>query len=377
MAEEVAPSFFDTNAFSIRESMIAFYEGVTGRTLQPAEVEILLFGAFAYRETVHKADCNNAALQNLAPFSTFPVLDFLAKNVGIKQRNPAQSARTTINFVLNNTHPDMVIEAGTRASHIDGSPVFAVIEDTFVPNGTDDIDILCEATDPGTFANGYSAGTITELIDPFTDFISCENTDTTAGGSEEETDEQLRERIYVAPDSFAACGPVDAYKFHALSAHPTIIDVRVEMPEIGKAYPPSGTVAIYPLTDTVPTPAVVLAAVTAACNGESARPGTDTVVVTAPTAVNYSIVAALTLYKGADDESVLSLVNDALTAFTQQKAKKLGQDIVKNQVERLCIVDGQVYDVVLSSIPSNITIAPNEFGNCTAITVTIAGYTNG
>jgi phage-related baseplate assembly protein len=186
----------------------------------------------------------------------------------------------------------------------------------------------------------------------------------------------LRERIYVAPESFAACGPVDAYKFFALSAHPTIIDVKVEGPEPGKAYPPAGTVAIYPLTATVPTPQVVLDAVTAACTGESRIPATDTVAVIAPTAVNYSIVASLTLYKGADDTLILSQINDALTTFTQDKAKKLGLDIVKKQVESLMMLEG-VFDVSLSSITDNITVEASEFANCTAITITIGGYTNG
>jgi phage-related baseplate assembly protein len=376
MAEEVAPSFFDTNAFTIRDNMIAFYESATGRTLQPAEVEIFLFGAFAYRETVFRSDANNAALQNLAPFSNFPVLDFLAKNVGIIQRNPATAAKCTITFTLNTGHGDIVIEAGTRISHPDGSPIFSVIEDTLVLSGVDTVDVECEATDTGTFANGYAIGTINVLLDVFTDFDSCSNATATSGGSEEETDEQLRERIYVAPESFAACGPVDAYKFFALSAHPTIIDVKVEGPEPGKAYPPAGTVAIYPLTATVPTPQVVLDAVTAACTGESRIPATDTVAVIAPTAVNYSIVASLTLYKGADDTLILSQINDALTTFTQDKAKKLGLDIVKKQVESLMMLEG-VFDVSLSSITDNITVEASEFANCTAITITIGGYTNG
>lgn len=374
MANE--PEFFETNAFDIRESMIAFYESETGRTLSPAEVEVLLFGAFAYRETVFRADANAAALLNLVQFSRAPILDYLAQNVGIKQRNPATPSETKIKFTLTTGHADVVIQAGTRVSHADGSPVFAVKEDTLVLTAIEEIELDCECTDLGAFSNGYAIGTITELLDSFTGFDSCENTTITAGGSEQETDEQLRERTYLASEIFSTAGSEAAYKFLALSAHPTIIDVKVEFPEVGKAYPPAGTVAIYPLTPTIPTPDVVLLAVELACTGEDKNPGTDTVVVASPTSVNYTIVAVLTLYNGADDEQILSVVNESLTNFTQEKSKKLGLDIVKNQVEKLCLEEG-VYDVSLTSIPSTIEIEPNEVANCTGITVTIGGYTNG
>jgi phage-related baseplate assembly protein len=39
-----------------------------------------------------------------------------------------------------------------------------------------------------------------------------------------EADEDLRQRIVLAPESFSVAGPELAYVFHARSAHPDVLD---------------------------------------------------------------------------------------------------------------------------------------------------------
>ena len=376
MATLSIPEFISADAAEIKADMIAFYEGLTGRTLAPADTETLLFNTFVYREIIYRNTANDAALQNLAAFATFPVLDYLAQNVGIPERLPAQKAKANVMFTLLTGHSNLVIQAGTRVSHPDGVPVFAVIEDTFVGSSVDEIEIECEAETEGTAANGFDPGAINVLIDSFADADTVENTTTTAGGSEEETDEQLRQRIYLAPTAFSNCGSIEAYRFFALSAHPSIIDVAVEGPEVGKAYPPTGVVAIYPLTGTVPTPTAVLNAVEAICSANDKRPCTDTVEVSAPTAMNYAINVSLMLYNGADDQAVIDTITDALNSYKETKGSKLGSDIIREQIIALCMVEG-VYKPTLSSPASDVQVPNSSFGNCTGITVTIAGFTNG
>lgn len=375
MAELTVPEFFSANAFEIKEDMIAYYEGITGKTLQPAEVEMFLFGAYCYRETVWRNNANNTALQNLLEFSTFPVLDFLVEGVGVK-RTPPQKAQTKIRFVLDAGHPAFTIQAGTRISHSQGTPVFEVMEDTLVAISVLEIDVQCESLTTGSDSNGFAIGTIATLIDSFTYFDSCENIDITAGGSAEETDEQLRKRAFLAPAAFSMAGPLDAYKFHALGAHPDILDVSVEGPEIGKVFPSAGTVAIYPLTAVVPTPEVVLQAVRNACDGAKNRPDTDTVFVAAPTAVNYAIQVDLTLYNGADDDFIVAAITELLTTYEQTKGKALGLNIVREHIIALCVLEG-VYKPNLILPAADVTVESSKFGNCTGVTVNVIAYTNG
>ncbi len=382
MADLPIPEFISADPDQIEADQIAAYEAIVGRTIYPAEVESILFKVWASRETQLRNDINDAALQNLAPFSIFPILDYLAQNMGILNRLPSQFATTTAIFTLSGGHPNMVIQSGTRISHPDGQPVFSVIDDTFVLAGVTEVSIPVISTIAGTIGNGFGPGTITTLIDSFTDYVSVTNSIVTSGGSEEETDEQLRQRIYLATSAFSVAGPIDAYKFHTFSAHPSIIDVSVQGPEIGVPYPGAGTVAIYPLTDVVPTPSAVLDAVETKFAVENIRPTTDTVVVIAPTAINYTIDVALTLYNGADDVAIVSAVTAALNLYADNKGNKLGLDIVRTQIGELCIPEDQgdtqgVYDYVLTSPATNISVPKSSFGNCTGVTVTIAGYTNG
>lgn len=370
------PDFFAADAAQIESEIKSFYESLTGKTLNPADTETFLFKTMVFREVIYRNNNNSAALQNLAAFATFPVLDYLAQNVGIIGRNAAQKATTKIEFVLQTGHPNLVIQAGTRISHENGTPVFEVPEDVLVVSGVDTIEIECISVDSGVLANGFASGTIKVLLDTFTYFDSCENTTITSGGSEEETDEQLRERIYLAPAAFSSCGPIDAYKFFALSAHPDIIDVAVVGPETGQSYPPPGVVAIYVLTNTQPTPSSVIAAVEQICSPENKRPTTDVVEVAGATAVDYAIQVNVTLYKGADDQSIIQQMTDLLNIYKNEKKSKLGLDVVREQISALCVLDG-VYKPNLVSPAADVAISKSEFANCTGITINIVGYSNG
>jgi phage-related baseplate assembly protein len=163
---------------------------------------------------------------------------------------------------------------------------------------------------------------------------------------------------------------VGAYKFHAQSADPTIVDVAITSPV-------PGTVNIYPLVEgAVVTPAPVLSAVQAKCSDEKVRPLTDTVQVLSPTITNYTITVQLTLYTWADQTSVEDQVDENLSAFTLEKQKQLGRDIVLNQIIAQCMVEG-VYSVSVVSPVADIVIAPTAVGKCTAINVSTVALTNG
>ena len=64
-----------------------------------------------------------------------------------------------------------------------------------------------------------------------------------SGGSEQEDNDRFRERIKLAPESFTNAGSRMAYRFHAMQAHPNIVDVAVLSPV-------PGTVELYPLLST-------------------------------------------------------------------------------------------------------------------------------
>ena len=98
---------------------------------------------------------------------------------------------------------------------------------------------------------------------------SVRNTEITSGGADIESDENLAERIYLAPSGYSVAGPDDAYEYHTMAYNQDIIDVKVSSPApteveirflIGEGEIPTGTVIkgleeylqdnnIRPLTD--------------------------------------------------------------------------------------------------------------------------------
>jgi len=371
MAE--APIFVENDVQKLVDEFIAEYESLTGRIIYPAQVERLITNAIAYRESLLRQAIQDAATQNLVAFSRAPVLDYLGELVGVR-RIGALPAECTIRFTLQANPSGVTVPEGTRISSVDGRVLFATDDELNIAAGVlvGEINATCEVD--GEVGNGYTAGQVATIVDPLMFVATVTNLQTTAGGSETETDENLRERIRLAPSTFSNAGSIGAYFYWAKTANPNIIDVAITNPV-------PGTVAIYPLmSDGNVTPVQVLNSVLATCSAEKVRPLTDTVQAIAPTRTTYTLVAKLTLYTAADQASIEAQVLANLQAFTLAKRQKLGQDIVRNQAEKQCLVDG-VYDVVLedgSANPFNtIVVAPTAFAVCTSIVVQTTGTTAG
>jgi len=363
------PSLIDRDASAIVQEMIAFYEAATGKTLQPGQPERLLINAFAYREVLLRNAIQSAAEQNLVSFAVFPMLDKLGELLGV-ERLAASAAEVTVTFSLIAGHGALVLPQGTRVASTDGKVIFETKESFSILISDSDVNVDCICQQSGVVGNGYIAGTITNILDPQAYITGAANADTSGGGSDEETDDQLRERIKLAPSAFSSAGSVGAYKYHAFSANPSIIDVAVvsNVP---------GTVQIYPLVEGgIVTPGPILAAVLVACSAEKVRPLTDTVTSASPTAVNYAIEVELLLYTDAEEADILSAVGTALTDYVANQGTKLGKDIVVNQIIGLCQVPG-VYKVTVVQPAVDVVINETSFGKNTGITVTPTGFTNG
>jgi phage-related baseplate assembly protein len=363
------PEFIDRDAAAIVAEMKAYYEAETGRILRPAQPEMLLINMFAYREALLRTALNEAALSNLVEFSIFPVIDYLGQLVGVTRLAPSKAV-TTIRFQLVTGHGGVTVPAGTRVATLDGSIVFTTLQNGVAAPSDTFVDVPSEAIGEGSNSNAFAPGSLTSILDPKPFISSATNTETTGGGAEQETDEALRERIRLAPAAFSNAGSRGAYEFHAKSASPAIIDVAITNPV-------PGTVEIFPLiSGGGETPSDVLAAVAAACNDEKVRPLTDTVLVTSPTKIEYTLEVELVLYATAVEEDVVAAVVKSLEDFTVDKRLRLGRDIVGSQIVAAASIDGEVYSVTLVGF-SDVEVGPSEYAFCTDISVTVTDTTNG
>jgi phage-related baseplate assembly protein len=363
------PNFINRDPATIISEMKADYELRTGRILEPAQVEQLLINAFAYRELLIRNQIQDASLQNLVAFARFPMLDYLGELVGVT-RLTSQPSKTTVLLTLVSGHGDVIIPQGLRISSSDGRSIFELTQDYSVLTGFDFVSVLAVSVENGKLYNDYAIGTINLILDPQPFLSTVSNLTISNGGSDEETDEQLRDRIKLAPSAFSNAGSYKAYEFWTKSASPTIIDVAVTNPI-------PGSVQVFPLVDGLSTtPTEILNAVSSVLNADKIRPLTDTVIVTSPTAINTVITVSLILYLGQIATEIIDRVQKNLESFRDGRRKLLGQDIVVDQIKGLCMIDG-VYKCNVTFPTTDLIILETQFANITAINVAVSGTNEG
>lgn len=361
---DILPAFIEADGDKIVAERVLLYETLTGRTLQPAQVERLIIQAGAYRELLLRQAINSALQQNFVATASAPVLDYLGELVGVVRLPPAY-AETTIRFALIATPNGLVIPAGTRVQSKDAKATFATKENVSVLPGVLSVDVVAVVDQPGEVGNGYVAGAVTEILDPQAFVVSAANIDTTSGGAETESDEALRLRIKLAPASFSNAGSRGSYAFFAKSANPLVADVAITTPT-------PGTVQLFPLVvGGEETPQSVINDVYAACNDEKIRPLTDTVIVTSPARIAYNLVINVTIYQDADAAVVFAAIGASVDEFVKDRARLLGRDVKRSQLLARCMVPG-VYDADPVGF-ADIIVQPTEFAVCESIIINTIG----
>ena len=352
---------------------IADYEQRAGKVLQPAHIERLLINTFAYREHLLRQQVNEAYRQQHPRFATGLMLDLCGDDVSTP-RLQAQPALTTLRFtVVLSGLEQIAVPKGTRVNA--GQTGFVTTEAALLTAAQSSAEVAAECTETGTVGNGWSVGQINSLAErlhPTID-VAVGNITVSAGGVEIEDDKAYRERVLLAPESFSVAGPVGAYQYWARQASPAVVDVHVANDTDGGGRPIGGRVAVTVLAkDGLPN-AELIGKVQAALSAEKRRPLCDTVVVKAPTAVDYTLDAELTLFTGTDARTAKAAAEQAWAAYEAARRSRLGLDIVPLDIQTALKVAG-VYNVVLHNLPLTV-VKPDQWARCTSTTIRIAAQT--
>lgn len=357
---------------NLKEQMIADftekYKEETGEelTLGLADPNKLVLYAAALQIYQGMQYIDNAGKQSFLKYSYSGFLENLGALKGI-QRNPGNPAtaieRFTVSAVQNNA---ISIPMGTRVTAGD-NVYFYTVEDAEIPAGAEYIDIQVECTEAGTGANGYEAGKINILVDSINYIGSVANTTKSEGGAEEESDEQLADRIYLAPSSYSTAGPDDAYEYWVKTCNSGITDAKVQSPSDGVV-----EIRFIMQDGTIPGEATLQEVATFLQN-EKIRPLTDKVEVKAPVAQNYAI--NLTYYIAESDKNQASAiqqnVNSAVDAYKMWQCEKIGRDINPSYLMRLIMNAGAKRAVIAS--PEFAVVSAENIALCTTVTVTYGG----
>lgn len=357
--------FVDVDAQEIENAVFDSYQNITGRTLAQGDPVrlFLLFQADVIIRLLNRI--NVTGKQNLLKYAEGDNLDVLAANAWTT-RIPASAAQTTLKATLSAVREkETIIPAGTRVSSQD-NVVFATDTVLVIKAGEQTGTVAATCTETGTVGNGFRVGEICNIVDPVAYVDTIANTTATEGGSDVETDDSLRERVWEAPETLSVAGPRGAYEARTKAANSSIIDVYVDSPS-------AGVVRVVPLlTDGAVPGEELLKEVQEELSADSVRPLTDNVQTVAPSVVSYDITATYYIDTDADATTVQAAAAAAVSDFAAWQRARLGRDINPSRLVQAMMGVSGVKRVEVTS-PAFTVVENTQVAHEGSVSVVMAG----
>lgn len=275
-------------------------------------------------------------------------LDYHAAQRGLTRKR-GEKARGIVVFRTNVAMEyDLVIPEGTICSTADGALNYATEEDVTIQSGNDYTYVPVSAVNTGTAYN-VSSRTVNTLVTYFSVGITIENSSRFFGGTDDESDEELRQRI------------ADAYRFIANGANEKYYQTVAEsVTDVYSAYVYAGT----PSTRTIN---VIIGGKGSACSAatvsrvsqalEEKKCAGVEINVTAATLVGYPVSVQIAVKDGYQPGTVKANVSQAIAEYFH--TMRVHQDVLVAEIGRAILnVDG-VKNYTFSNM-SDRTTSPTE-----------------
>ncbi|MCP4160040.1 MAG: baseplate J/gp47 family protein [Deltaproteobacteria bacterium] len=360
-------SFVDDDTEVVRQNIITTYEGITGRSLAPADPERLFLESLAVIIGQQKILINQTGKQNLLAYAENENLDHLGALVET-ERLPEQPAKTTMRFSLAQAHTEAItILQGTRVSP-DGKLFFSTDEEYQIDVGNTSVDVPITCQTSGDIGNNYLPGQIIKLVDTIAFVKEVSNITTTSGGADQESDNAYRLRINEAPSRFSTAGPEAAYDYFVRSAHQDISDVTISSPNAGEV-----EICVLEKGGKVPTQEIK-DAVNEMVSDKTVRPLTDKVSVIDPEVINYDLNVQYYIKASeiSNVESVKSNIKTAKDNYLTWQKEKLGRDRSPDILIQMLITAG-AKRVVINS-PGHLKLTSTQISKETETAFEYMGY---
>lgn len=302
--------------------------------LQPADDQsIMLSAAATYMEWIME-HVQAAGEQTMLKDTWGEAEENKAAMVGLSRKD-ATAATTTLRFTLSEARDTVTsIPEGSTVSSTNGEIYFETTEYAEIPIGETSVDAPAECTLTGVIGNGYEAGSINSMTDIIAYVESVANTTTSAGGTDAESDDDLKERIFLAPSSLSVAGPDDAYIYWCKAYNSNIGNVVVDSPS------PVVVNIYFVMKDGSLPEEEVIKGLSEFLQDGNIRPLTDKVTVAAPAIQTFDV--NVKYYINSSDSSkavtIQSDVDQAVADYITWQSQVIGRDInpdelVKRMVE--------------------------------------------
>ena len=330
--------FVETDSAKIYTTVIGSLMDYCNEPLYPGDERRIFGEGLVMVLTALYSEFNDAMKQRTLRYARGSVLDAIGDRYGVERSVPANASATFRFSASASQMENIIIPSGTRITS-DGSVYFSIIETAVLPAGESFVDVIGVCTTGGSAYNGFTAGSISTLVDLVPYIGSAVNITTTSGGDDgepynEEGDNKYRERIRNSPASLSTAGPEGAYRHFALSADPDIVDVAIVCPENEP-----NTVNLYPLMAGGILPDQETLDKVLAVFADDVRPMTDKVQVMAPEIVPYTVEIKYYCTKDEEASTIQTIEGDggAIDQYNAWQTAALGRSINPDQLRRFVL----------------------------------------
>lgn len=342
----------------VKANMVADYEAymteATGKPYTLPRVSRDRFKLYAAAAQIYQAMkyVDIKGKMDTVKYSVGDFLDLLGAFRCGATRNQAAAAVTTIRFTLSAARASVTaIPQGTRIAA--GQLFFATSAYTEIPAGDLTADIPATCMTAGETGNGLAPGELKTLVDPVPYVQSVENTSTSSGGADRESDESFAARIFIAPGKYSTAGSRNGYEYHVQDYSSAIGGVHVSSDQA------AGTVEIvFVMADGSLPSAEMISAMSQHMSAETLRPMNDLVTVRAPAEVKYTV--SLTYYINQSDNNRAVAIQQAVSAAVDSYVawqRKIGRDINPSKLLALVMGAGakraQITAPIFTAIPAD------------------------
>lgn len=342
----------------VKANMVADYEAymteATGKPYTLPRVSRDRFKLYAAAAQIYQAMkyVDIKGKMDTVKYSVGDFLDLLGAFRCGATRNQAAAAVTTIRFTLSAARASVTaIPQGTRIAA--GQLFFATSVYAEIPAGDLTADIPATCMTAGETGNGLAPGELKTLVDPVPYVQSVENTSTSSGGADRESDESFAARIFIAPGKYSTAGSRNGYEYHVQDYSSAIGGVHVSSDQA------AGTVDIvFVMADGSLPSAETISAMSQHMSAETLRPMNDLVTVRAPAEVKYTV--SLTYYINQSDNNRAVAIQQAVSAAVDSYVawqRKIGRDINPSKLLALVMGAGakraQITAPIFTAIPAD------------------------
>lgn len=323
----MAVNFVETNSQNIYDIILDNIMDYVAEPLYPGDERRIFAEAVIQILVSFYNHMDDTAKQKMLQFARGEVLDSIGDMEDTPRLEP-QRAHATIRFSVGAVlDQNVVIPSGTRVTP-DGEIYFATQAAAVLQSGTMSVDVEAFCQTAGSDYNDIAVGKINVLVDVIPYIASVSNVIATTGGDDGEPyttegDDRYRERIRLSKAAYSVAGPLEAYRYYALSASPNIVDVVIDSPE-------GNVIDIYALMDGGEIPSdEILDEIESIVSADDIRPMTDIVTALAPEQVEFDI--NIKWYSTTENEATaiqtVETSGGAIDQYINWQVSALGRDI--------------------------------------------------